>query len=174
MKDRSLVWRVAAALAGGAAVACTGQRGETADATAGRAASAADIQPCRLLTADQVSTVLPGHDDGTVAHAGGSLIAGVDAYQCSYSDSASNLLTVVVNRAVDDARFERIKPVHRGESGVQKVGVADGGWTWGDGDDWRAQVVRGRAVIDVELLAPDAKQKRDQLVGIAGVVAARL
>jgi hypothetical protein len=154
-------------------VGCGGKPGGSAADTAAQA-GAADLKPCQLLTADQVTTVLPGHDEGFVAHAGGSLVEGVDAYQCSYTDSTSNILTVVVNRAADDARFETIKPDHVGEPDVQKVGVADGGWVWGDDDDWKVQAVRGRSVIDIELMAPHAKQKSDQLVGIAGVVAAQL
>jgi hypothetical protein len=50
-----------------------------------------DIKPCELLTSEQVTTVLPGHDEGYVAKDGGSLIEGVDSYQCSYcNDSCSD------------------------------------------------------------------------------------
>jgi hypothetical protein len=47
------------------------------------------IAPCDLLTAEQVATVLAGSDEGMAVKTGGSMIDGVDAYQCSYSNTRS-------------------------------------------------------------------------------------
>lgn len=52
------------------------------------------LDPCTFLTRQQVETVLPGHDGGMVIHSGGSLVAGVDAYQCFYSNQAADVFTV--------------------------------------------------------------------------------
>jgi hypothetical protein len=38
------------------------------------------LEPCALLSAEEVSTVLPGHDGGFVAKDGGSLVDGINTY----------------------------------------------------------------------------------------------
>jgi hypothetical protein len=132
------------------------------------------VQPCQLLGAEQVATVLPGHDEGFVAKEGGSLIDGVDAYQCSYSNPDGDLLTVILNVAVDGERFEKIKPSGFAMgSGARKLDVADGGWLRGEEDDMKATVLKGHTVIDLELLASDAGQRKDALVDLARAVAAK-
>ena len=140
----------------------------TADASA-----VASIEPCKLLSKEQVATVLPNHDGGFVAHAGGSLIKGVDAYQCSYSDPNDHIFTVVVNVAVDDKRFADIKP-HFFSGEATKVPVGEGGWLRGEPDDMKLTAVKGRAVLDLELLSPTAKQKEQALVALAKAAIAHL
>jgi hypothetical protein len=132
------------------------------------------VQPCQLLTGDQVATVLPEHDEGFVAKDGGSLIDGVDAYQCSYSNPAGDLLTVILNVAVDGDRFEKIKPSGFAMgSSARELDLADGGWLRGEDDDLKATVLKGHTVIDLELLASDAGKKKDALVELARAAAAK-
>ena len=131
------------------------------------------LDPCKLLTRQQVETVLPKNDGGTVAHAGGSLIAGVDAYQCSYMNDATNIFTVIVNVAVDDRRYSQIRP-HFSADEATRVAVGEGGWLRGTADDLKLTAVKGRSVLDLELLAPDAGAKRSALVALAQAAMAHL
>lgn len=83
---------------------------------------------CRMLSADQVTSVLPGHDGGVVAHSGGSLMNGVDSYQCSYSSQYAGgfgLLTLVVSVASTDEPFGQIKPSGFAHDGDQELDVAE-------------------------------------------------
>jgi len=133
-----------------------------------------EIAPCELLTDAQISTVLPDHEPGEVAHAGPSLIDGVNAYQCTYLDEEVNMLTVVVNVASTDALFAEIKPTMWGDNDAQKIDVGDGGWIRGEDDDMKVTVLKGRAVLDLELMAPGAKGKSAALVELAKAAAAHL
>ena len=67
-----------------------------------------DIKPCELLTSEKVTTVLPGHDKGYVAKDGGSLIEGVNTYQCSYSNDNYDLFTVIIHYH-NNKQFKKIK-----------------------------------------------------------------
>jgi hypothetical protein len=163
---------LAACGSGGSADARAAEEKPRADAT--EPGASGGLQPCRLLTAEQVAHVLPEHDDGFVAKEGGSLIEGVDAYQCSYSNPAGDLLTVVLNVAVDADRFEKIKPSGFAMgSDARELDVADGGWLRGEEDDMKVTVLKGLTVIDLELLAADAGQKGDALVELARQVASK-
>ena len=132
------------------------------------------IAPCELLTPDQLETILPGHDEGFVAHAGGSLIKGVDSYQCSYSADNGGLFTVILTVAVDDKRFEKIKPDHWLYSKDRKVNVGAGGWLFGEEDDMKLKAVKGHTVIKLELLANNAKDKADALIELASAIAQKI
>ena len=135
-----------------------------------QAASAGSLQPCKLLTAAQVATVLPNHDGGMVTHSGGSLIKGVDAYQCSYSNTAADLLTVVLNVAENDERFSRIRPSPSSHKNDRHVDIGDGAWIYGEGDHIKVEVLKGRTVIDLDLMVPGAKSKSNALVELARTV----
>jgi hypothetical protein len=163
---------IVAVLLGGCGGPGAGSAGSTGKVSG--EAPAAGIQPCKLLTAEQVATVLPNHDGGMVAHAGGSLIKGVDAYQCSYSNAVPNIFTVVLNVAVDDERFKEIKPSRSFHSDDKKIDAGDAGWVYGSDDDMKVEVLKGRTVIDLELLAPRARGKSDALVGLARAVAQQI
>jgi hypothetical protein len=132
------------------------------------------IAPCELLTDEQVATVLPNHEPGDVDHAGPSLIDGINAYQCSYLDEEVNMLTVVVNVASTDELFAEIKPTMWGDNDAQKISVGDGGWIRGEDDDMKVTVMKGRAVLDLELMAPGAKGKSAALVELAKAAAAHM
>ena len=137
------------------------------------ASATVQIEPCKLLTKEQVATVLPNHDGGSVAHAGPSLIPGVSAYQCSYLNPDMGLFTVILNVAVDQERFADIKPSFSMTT-VTKVPVADGGWMRGDSDDFKLTAAKGLTVIDLELMAPGADKKSAALVALGQAVAAKL
>ena len=170
-----LAFFLAAAVAG-CSGGCSGGRSgaETEKASAQPAASgeAQGIQPCRLLTAAQAATVIPGHDGGSVAHAGGSLMKGVSAYQCSYADKAMNLFTVVLNMAENEERFSWIKPGADKHTDHRRIDAGDEGWIYGGEDDLKIEVVKGRTVVDLELLAPGARAKSEAMIALAKVIAA--
>jgi len=136
--------------------------------------SLTDIVPCELLTSEQVETVLPGHDGGFTAMSGGSLMKGVDSYQCSYSDEEYNLLTVIVHVAADAENFDWVRP----KSGIIKsmhknaidLNIGDGGWLYGNPDDMQLKASKGYTVIELELMSPNAGEKGDALVELAKVL----
>jgi hypothetical protein len=121
-----------------------------------------------------VSTVLPKADKGFVAADGESLIKGVKSYQCSYINPDTQLLTVIVTVAADDASFAKIAPSPSRHEDHRKIAIADGGWVYGQDDDLKIAVIKGRALIDLELMAPGAQQKADQLVELARAVAQKV
>ncbi len=126
------------------------------------------LDVCTLLSSDQVSTVLPGHDGGSVTHSGGSLLKGVDAYQCSYSRIADNdfrLLTVILNVASTDELFAEIKPT--GSEGEEAIPLGDGGWSRGNKGNWKITVMKDHTVIDLQLIAPTAQEQSAQLLELA-------
>ncbi|HEY3011301.1 MAG TPA: hypothetical protein VGJ36_01045 [Gemmatimonadales bacterium] len=133
-----------------------------------------DIKPCELLTPAQVSTVLPQHDAGMVAANGESLIKGVKSYQCSYTTPAINLLTVIVTVAADDAAFGKIAPSESMHSDHRQIKVGDRGWVYGEDNDLKVSVVKGHALVDLELMATGARQKAHALVELARAVAQKV
>ena len=138
----------------------------------------APFAPCDLLTHDQVASVLTDSDNGFVAKDGGSLIDGVDTYQCSYSNPAGDLFTVVVHMAVDKSRFERIKPnastLHMVHTDAKDVAVGDGGWMLGESNDMRLKAIKGFSLIELELQTSDAGAKSDALIAVAKAIAEKL
>lgn len=132
----------------------------------------AGLKPCELLSPDQVASVLPNHDGGLQVKAGGSLIDGVDAYQCSYSSGDADMLTVILNVAVDEERFGKIKPSSLGMSEAREVEIADAGWVRSDADDIKVTAIAGYARIDLELMISGAEAKTDALIELTRQVAA--
>jgi hypothetical protein len=108
-----------------------------------------------------------------VAKAGGSLVEGIDTYQCSYTNEQSDLMTVVLSVAVDEDRFSTLKPSSLTMGSAREVDVGDHGWVRGEPDDMKVTVLKGLARIDVELMAADAGGKSDALVDLARVVTSR-
>ncbi len=151
--------------------------------TAGSQAGAAEsddprapgiMQPCGLLTAEQVSTVLPGHDAGTPKLSGGSLMKGIEAYQCSYSNKSMDMMTVVLNIANDDESFSWINPGEGLHRNHRKIEIGDRGWAYGEDNNLKIEVVKGRAIINLELISPGARSKSDALIELARIVAGRV
>lgn len=138
---------------------------------------AGQVDPCTLLSDAQVESVLPGHDAGMVAHAGPSLIDGVNAYQCSYANANVEVFSVVLNIAVDQAHFVKIEPDWSGLAGAtigQDVAVGDRGYLYGEADDLKLTATRGLTVIDLELLATKASDRSAPLVAAGQAVAAKV
>ena len=138
------------------------------------AAPSGDIKPCELLTPAQVATVLPKSQPGYVAADGQSLLKGVKSYQCSYINEAMNTLTVVVTVAEDDAAFEKIKPSKSKYEDDRPVAIGDQGWVYGEENDLKVAAVKGRTLINLELMAPGAGGKADALVELARAVAKKV
>ena len=146
-------------------------------ATGGEASSASSsnaIEPCRLATAEQVANVLPNHDGGSVAHAGASLLKGIDAYQCSYLNPETDLLTVIVHVAADQERFGAIKKSGSFHGDHRAVPIADAAWVWGEGDNMKVQVEKGLTILDLELTAKNAAARADALVDLARAVSGKI
>jgi hypothetical protein len=153
--------------------ACGSKNSEVADA--GDTSGDADkLDPCTLLSEQQVRGVVPDLETSFVAHAGASLIEGVDAYQCSYIDKSAAGLTVILNVAADDARFEKIKMSPDFYSDGEKVDIGDAAWVHGKEGHRKVTVYKGHTVIDLELSTPDAQQKSSELTELARAVAAKV
>lgn len=127
-----------------------------------------DIVPCELLSGEQVETVLPGHDEGFTAHSGGSLMNGVDSYQCSYTNEKMDLFTVIVHVAADEDKFSWIKPTSSSSGTELKIG--DGGWLDSEQDELKLEASKGLKVIELNLMAPNAPEKTDALIKIASAL----
>lgn len=135
------------------------------------------IAPCELLTAEQVATVLADPDEGMAVKTGGSMIEGVDAYQCSYSNASHDLLTVTVNVATDNTLFTEIeprRPMSELYDEIREVEVGDGGWLYGDPTEMKLTASQGDAVIALELMTADAGGSGDALVALGEAVASRI
>jgi hypothetical protein len=175
--------RLTVALAVGVAVVCAlGGCGRGAPATQSAQAESADppaggaVNPCGLLTAEQVATVLADSDKGDLTHSGGSLIAGVDAYECAYTNAdASQVFTIVLDIAADDERFAKIRPSKFAMKDERGIDIGDAAWVYGDGDDdLKLKVLHGHTMIDLELLGPGAHAKSEQVIALGRAVTAKL
>lgn len=149
-----------------------GERVSVAD-TADDEDGSGRAQPCELLSAEQIATVLPGADAGYVAARGGSLIEGIDSYQCSYSDPEMNMLLVMFHTAATDALFDEIKPKDPtwivGEANVQPVQIGDGGWVY-TSDDLKLTASRGRLVIELALDSPNEAEQGTALTNLGSAL----
>jgi hypothetical protein len=135
------------------------------------------IAPCDLLTADEVATVLPGSDEGMTVKSSESMIDGVDAYQCSYSNDESDLLTVIVHVAVDNERFGQIepkRPMSELYDEVREIDVGDGGWLYGDPTEMQLTAGQGYAVIELELMTADAGERGDAILALGDEITERI
>ena len=174
MRTRELVF--ALALGATMALCACGDRASSSSSeeTTASAGEEGGVDPCKLLTKEQADKLVPESDGGSVAHAGGSLIKGVDSYQCSYINRSMKLLTVIWHDAVDDARFEEIKPDFSLIGSAQKVDVGERAWMVPRDDRVKVTAVQGRTKIEVELSAPGAKAQSDDVLAAARAVAAKL
>ncbi|MBM5812973.1 MAG: hypothetical protein FJ191_13595 [Gammaproteobacteria bacterium] len=133
---------------------------------------------CRMLSTAQVASVLPDSDDGMVASDGGSLIEGVDSYQCSYTaihGTDLGLLTVIVTVAPNDELFEKIRVTGFAFDDDDAVAVGDSAWKKDDSaDEFEVVANKGRSVLRLGLMSADARSKADQMLDLARVVAGKL
>lgn len=150
----------------------------TADAPQPAEAQGGDAGICRMLTAAQVASVLPGSDGGSPSDGGGSLLEGVESRQCSYvasRDAELDLLTVIVTTARDDALFEQIEVTGFAFDDEDAVPVGDRGWKKDDSaDEFEVVANKGRSVLRVNLMAPGARDKAAPMIAMAQAVAAEL
>jgi hypothetical protein len=158
-----------------APAASTGE--QATESTASSPPPSGAIDPCALLDGEQVTSVLPGHDGGSIIQQGGSLLQGVDAFQCSWMAIAGDdvrLLTLILNVASTDALFEQIRPSGFAREDDAPVTLGDGGWSGGEPDRWKVTVMKGRTLIDLELSVPAADRQSARLVELAGSIAEEL
>ncbi len=135
------------------------------------------IAPCDLLTTEQIATVLTGSDEGMAVTTGGSMIEGVDAYQCSYSNTDLDLLTVTVHVATDNTLVSEIeprRPMSELYDEIREIEVGDGGWLYGDSAEMKLTASQGDAVIELELMTADAGESSDALVALGDAVASQI
>jgi hypothetical protein len=137
-------------------------------------AVAVGLRPCELLSNEQVASAVPAAAAGMTVQAGGSLIDGVDAYQCSYSNDAGDLLTVILNVAVDDARYADIAPSSAVRDNRERVDAGDEGWLSVASDEVRIKAAKNRTVIDLELTAAGAADKVAVLLELTRAVATKI
>jgi hypothetical protein len=136
---------------------------------------------CELLTDAEVAEVLPDHDGGIVTADGGSLIEGVDTWQCSYTARGANaadfdLLTVIVTVASTVELFAEVQPT----AGVKRdiyanfteIQAGDGGFSYGEPDDTMVDLWQGTTLVSLELASDDAAAHADRLVTLASAVLA--
>jgi hypothetical protein len=132
------------------------------------------IAPCDLLTAQQIATVLADPDEGMAVKTGGSMIEGVDAYQCSYSNANHDLLTVTVHVATDNTLFTEIeprRPMSELYDEIREIEVGDGGWLYGDPTEMKLTAGQGNSVIELELMTADAGELGDALIELGNTIA---
>jgi hypothetical protein len=166
-----------------AGVACGGgDAGRTAGrdtgSTAGEASEATGLAVCDLLSDEEVTQVLPGHDGGIVTSAGGSLVEGIDVFRCSYTarkegTAAFDLLNASVTVAATAELFDQVRP----DAGAKRdaydnfaeIVAGDGGYTYGDPDEMMVDVWQGTTAVALELVAADAASHTDRLVALAAI-----
>ena len=162
-------------------VSCGGDAGGSADGDVAESA-AGGLAICDVLSDEEVTQVLAGHDGGIVTSAGGSLVDGVDVYRCSYTAqregvSDFDLLTVVVTTAANAELFDGVRPAAEPKrdtySNFAVIDAGDGGYTYGDPDEMMVDVWQGTTAVTFELEADDAASHTDSLVALAVIVLSR-
>jgi len=135
-------------------------------------------QACGLLTDEQVSTVVPGHDGGHDQDTSeASLMKDVSLEHCKYYHGGPEglvMLDVLVWRASSDEGFEQIAISEWGHSSDTKLDIGDVSFLEDAGGTWTATASKGRTVFELSLMADDAEAKSEQLVQLARSVAAKL
>lgn len=172
----ALVIATVAGLAGCGGGDTGGSAGDEAEATGGDG-----LAVCDLLTDAEVAGVLPDHDGGIITADGGSLIEGIDTYQCSYTaqgDDATDfdLLTVIVNVAATPELFDEVRPSPGAKRDIYdnftEIQAGDGGFTYGEPDDTMVDVWQGTTLVSLELLSDEAGMRGEQLVALASTALA--
>jgi hypothetical protein len=161
--------------------ALTGCGGGNAGGDEAATAGAAGLAVCDLLTDAEVAEVLPGHDGGIVTADGGSLIEGVDTWQCSYTAQGEDatdfdLLTVTVNVATTPELFDEVRPTpavkRETYDNFTEIQAGDGGFTYGEPDDMMIDVWQGTTLVSLELRSDEAGTNGEQLVSLASAALA--
>jgi hypothetical protein len=162
--------------------ACGRAQGEGTDAARSEGTRAEGAIPiCKLLTAQEVSAVLPKNDGGMEAASGESLAKNTKNYQCSYAAVRGNdadLLTVIVLVASDSAAFRFIKPNPSSKQDsypiFRELAMGDGAVLYGKPGDIQVETWKGMTVVALELIAPGAERHADDLTRLASIVASKV
>lgn len=133
---------------------------------------------CRMLTNEQVAAVLADHDGGEVVHAGGSMMEGVDSYQCSYTSEANgqySVLTLVVSVASSPELLAKIRPNDFLYGEDDRPEIADGAFINEKIEgEMGITVIKGMNKVDVDLSSNDAHSRRKEMIELAAIVADKL
>jgi hypothetical protein len=156
--------------------------GDSTDAANGEGASAdGPIQVCKLLTTEEVSSVLPKHDGGMQVASGPGLTKNIQNYQCSYSAVRGNdadLMTVIVSVAADSAAFRSIKPRPASKKDdfpiFKELTIGEGAILYGKPGDIKVETWNGKTVVELELIVPQAERHADALARMASIVASKV
>jgi len=157
--------------------------GNNGDASSGAGASVATDDAdsfgiCRILTYEQVATVLADHDGGEVVHSGGSMMEGVDSYQCSYTSEANgqySVLALVVSLASTPELLAKLRPSDFLYSEDNRPEIADGAFI---NDKMEGElgitVIKGMHKIDMDLSSKDAHSLKQKMIDLAAAIANKL
>lgn len=155
-------------------VACQPQ-GDTAQAgPAATEAGGGGLRPCELAPQPLVQAVLPEADAGSTQQAGGSLIQGIDSYQCSFVNRSGDLLTVIVHVAQGAELFKELAIGSAVRDSYRRVDIGDEGWVQSSADEIKLKAVKKLQRIELNLLAAGAAGREAQLVELARAMALRL
>jgi len=162
--------------------ACGRAEGEgTGTSQIATASAEGPIPICKLLTAQEVSAVLPKNDGGMEAASGESLAKNTKNYQCSYAAVHGNdadLLTVIVLVATDNSAFGFIKPnvsSKRDDFPIfRELNMGDGAVLYGKPGEIEVETWKGMTVVSLKLIAPGAERHADDLTRLASVVASKV
>jgi len=132
---------------------------------------------CKLLTREQVDTVIPGNDGGQVRDASeAALLTDVDIEFCRYfhiEGMDMKYLDLLVYRASSDAGFEQIsigKWAHQGSSRALDIGDVGFLLDMSEQNEMVATASKGKTVFELKLNAEDAAAKSEQLIDLARIV----
>jgi hypothetical protein len=155
-------------------LACGSQNASGARDTVPSPGTSQRIEPCKLLTNEQVRAVVPDLKGSIVAAAGESLMEGVESYQCSYVNEAARGLVVILTVAIDDDRFRKIKGSSSRYEDAQQLDIGDAAWVYVKDGNLNVTVHKKRTVIDLTLNTQGAPQQSTALTGLARAVAAKV
>ncbi len=138
----------------------------------GKDKSGGDTAPCELLNSEQVESILPGHDEGYSPLSGGSLMDGIDSYQCTYTNDQSGILLVILHIAADKEKLDWIKS--HSVSLTKEINIGDGGWISSDTTEIKIVATKGLKVIKLQLISSEANKKKDKLIKLASDLLTKL
>jgi hypothetical protein len=154
-------------------VACQPQ-GDTAQAGASKRTSepaateagGGGLRPCELAPQPLVQAVLPEADAGSTQQAGGSLIQGIDSYQCSFVNRSGDLLTVIVHVAQGAELFKELAIGSAVRDSYRRVDIGDEGWVQSSADEVKVKAVQASCIASNSTCSPPgaaAREKRSWL-----------
>ncbi len=172
------------AMVGALFAACSGggEAPSTPDSQATTEVTGEDVpsRVCSLLTREQVSGVVPGHDGGNDKDTSeASLLKDVSLEHCQYLAVAGtdmSLLDVFVWTATSDLGVESLPPQLRAcnDDDCRKLDMGTSSFVAIWSDSPHVVVHKERQILELSLTADDAATKSDALVDLARAAAPRL